>query len=64
MQLQNSPNEDIAVTLMNIWQRTSLFFAIAFALGACSTGQQITRTQDLSESADAPYEKMLVISLL
>jgi len=41
----------------------SLFFGIVFALGACSTGPQITTTQELSESADAPYKNILVIML-
>ncbi|MCH8307930.1 MAG: hypothetical protein IH930_07285 [Proteobacteria bacterium] len=45
------------------WQRILLFFGIAVALGACSTGPQITRTQDVSESADTPYKKILVITL-
>jgi len=36
---------------------------ISVALCACSTGPQITRTQELSESADAPYKNILVITL-
>jgi hypothetical protein len=51
------------VTLTFFWQRTFLFFGTAFALAACSTGPQITRTQDLSESADAPYQNILIIAL-
>jgi hypothetical protein len=54
----------IAVTLSFFWQRILLFFGIAVVLGACSTGPQITRTQDVSESADTPYKKILVITLL
>lgn len=44
-------------------RRASLFFALAFALGACSSGPQITRMQDLAESADTPYKNILVIAL-
>jgi len=51
------------VTLSFFWQKILLFFGIAVALGACSTGPQITRTQDVSESADTPYKKILVITL-
>lgn len=36
---------------------TALFFA------ACSAGPQVTRVQDLSETADAPYGNVLVVSL-
>ena len=46
------------------WPRKLLFFGVVFSLGACSTGPQITRTQDVSESADTPYQKILVITLL
>ena len=41
-----------------------LIVGITTALQACSSGPQITRTQELAESADAPYEKILVITLL
>jgi len=41
----------------------SLFFVATFFLAACATGPQVTRTQDLAESADTPYEKLLVITL-
>jgi hypothetical protein len=41
-----------------------LVFAVVVVLGACSTGPQITRTQDISESALTPYKKLLVITLL
>ena len=40
-----------------------LFFVIAFALVACAANTQITRTKELAESADTPYEKILVIAL-
>jgi len=43
--------------------RTLLVFGVSVALAACSTGPQITRTQDVSESADTPYRNILVIAL-
>jgi len=46
------------------WQRITLFFSIVIALGACSAGPQVTRTQELSETADTPYQKILIITLL
>ncbi len=46
------------------WQKALLLLGLAAALGACSTGPQITRTHDLDESADAPYQKVLVVVLL
>ena len=36
--------------------------AIALSLAACA-GPQVTRTQPLAESADAPYDNVLVVSL-
>jgi hypothetical protein len=41
-----------------------VFIGLSAALVACTSGPQITRTQELAESADAPYEKILVITLL
>jgi hypothetical protein len=55
--------EGFDVTLMFFWSRTLLFLGTAVALAACSMGPQITRTQDLSESADIPYQNVLVIAL-
>lgn len=40
-----------------------LLVGTALFLAACSTGPQVTRVQDLSETADAPYDNVLVISL-
>ena len=37
--------------------------AIAAILSACAAGPQVTRTQELSESADTPYSKILVVTL-
>ena len=45
------------------WQRTMLFCGTAIALAACSMGTQVTTTQEVSESVDAPYKKILVIAL-
>jgi hypothetical protein len=36
---------------------------VLFVLGACTTSPTVTRVQDLSESADAPYDNILVVSL-
>jgi len=44
--------------------RVLLLFGMVVALAACSTGPQVTRTQEVPESADTPYEKVLVITLL
>ena len=45
------------------WQRTMLFCGTVIALAACSMGTQVTTTQEVSESVDAPYKKILVIAL-
>ncbi len=45
------------------WFRTGLLCAVIAALSACATGPQITRTQALSTTADAPYKNILVIAL-
>ena len=44
--------------------RVLLIFGITLVLGACATGPQITRTHELSESANTPYKNILVITLL
>jgi hypothetical protein len=59
-----TPIGGFAVTLTFLWQKITLFAGLAVALVACSTGPQITRTQEVSESADTPYKKILVITLL
>lgn len=41
----------------------SILASITLALCACSAGPQVKTIQALSESADAPYENILVISL-
>ena len=40
-----------------------LVFGLALALGACASGPQITTVQEVSDSADAPYDNILVVSL-
>lgn len=49
---------------MLFWQRFLLIIGFTAALAACSSGPQITRTQELAESADNPYKKILVVTLL
>ena len=41
-----------------------LLIGITAVLAACSSGPQVTRTQEVAESADIPYEKILVVTLL
>ena len=48
----------------NSWRKALPFFALAALLSACAGGTQVTRVQDVSESAKTPYEKVLVIALL
>ncbi len=59
-----SLNEGFAVSYELFWKRTILLAGTVVVLGACSMGPQITRTQDLLESADTPYRKILVVVLL
>jgi len=51
------------VTSIFKWQRIFLLLLSAVALAACSVGPQITTTQEVSSSADTPYENILVIAL-
>jgi hypothetical protein len=51
------------VTIFFFCQRALILVATGLVLTACATGSQITRTQNLSASADAPYENILIISL-
>ena len=48
---------------MFFWPRAMCGFGISVALAACSTAPQVTTTQKFAESADAPYENVLVIFL-
>jgi hypothetical protein len=50
--------------LTHLWRRALLHAGVAVALVACATGPQITRTQEVPESADTPYKNILVITLL
>jgi len=40
-----------------------LVAGVTIALAGCSTGSQITRTLDLPESADAPFDNILIVAL-
>ena len=51
-------------TLTSYWHRALPFFGLAVLLSACAAGTQVTRVQDVSETADTPYKKILVIALL
>ena len=55
--------KDFVLTKIFFWQKALLFFGTAVALAACSMGPQVTRTQDVSESAEMPYRHILVIAL-
>jgi hypothetical protein len=48
----------------NSWQKALPLFSLAILLSACAGGTQVTRVQDVSESANTPYKKVLVIALL
>lgn len=52
------------VTIRYSWQRALLAIGLALALGACASGPQVTRIQEVPESAATPYKKILVITLL
>ena len=45
------------------WQNSLPLLGFAVLLSACASGTKLTRVQDLPEKADAPYEKILVVSL-
>jgi hypothetical protein len=51
------------MTIRKVWKSILLIPVFAVALGACAMGPQVTRTQEVSDSADAPYKKILVITL-
>jgi hypothetical protein len=51
------------VALISTCKKVALVASVAFGLGACASGPQVTRTLALSESSDAPYENVLVITL-
>lgn len=45
------------------WRRLQAL-VVAVVLGACSAGPQVTRIQEVAESADTPYRNILVVTLL
>jgi hypothetical protein len=45
------------------WKKPASVVALAAILSACANAPQVTVSQPLSESADAPYEKILVVTL-
>lgn len=44
-------------------KKTILLAGVALFIAACAGGPKVTRTQPLSEAADAPYNNVLVVSL-
>jgi hypothetical protein len=57
-------NEVFMVTSISFLPRALLLLGFALVLGACAAGPQVTRTKPVSESADLPYENILVVTLL
>jgi len=51
------------LTLTFFRQRKLLFVGVTFALAACPMKPQITRTVNVSASADTPYQNILIIAL-
>ena len=51
------------MTIRSSWQKTLPLFGFAILLSACSSGTKVTRIQEVSAKADAPYDKVLVVSL-
>ncbi|MCI0517634.1 MAG: hypothetical protein L0Y45_07360 [Woeseiaceae bacterium] len=51
------------MNMSSYWQRISLATGLLAWLGACAMSSQVTRVQAVSESAETPYKKILVISL-
>ena len=51
------------MTARKLKLRNLIFVCALFCLGACSTAPRVTQVQDLSPSADAPYENVLVVAL-
>ncbi len=49
--------------LTSFWHGKQLLFGIAFLLTACAADIRISKVQAVPESADTPYEKVLVVSL-
>jgi hypothetical protein len=51
------------VTKKSYWQNTLPLIGLAVLLSACGSGTKVTRIQNVPPNADAPYEKILVVSL-
>jgi hypothetical protein len=51
------------VTFSFFCQRILLIFVSSVFLAACSAGPQVTTVQELTEGADAPFKKVLVVAL-
>ena len=47
----------------NSSRRLPLLVILTVALGACASGPRVTKIQDVPDTADAPYQKILVISM-
>ena len=52
------------MTSVKFWRMAALCCCTVITLSACSAGSQVTRVQPVSESADTPYQNVLVIALL
>ena len=56
------PRSDIVIK--TLYRETTLFVCgFLVLLGACSSSTRVVKVQELSESADAPYHKVLVVAL-
>lgn len=58
-----SPIKSIGVKQKSYWPRTWLICGFLVLLGACATSSSVTAVQKLSDAAETPYEKILVIAL-
>jgi hypothetical protein len=45
------------------WRRTFIFSLAAIVITGCTSAPQVTRTQEIPEDVDAPYHKILVVTL-
>jgi hypothetical protein len=58
-----NPAEGVIVTLKQKTRHVSLLLILALASGACSSGPSVTKIQDAPDTVNAPFQKILVISL-
>lgn len=56
--------EELSLNTIKNLRLFALLTAVVAFLAACGAGTQVTRVQAVPESADVPYRKILVISLL